>query len=69
GGLSQDGGSPASALWDFTVASGETEVIKALEEANRNGHRVTLYYTEKFYRLPWRGDTKYFVNKVEKTTP
>ena len=69
GGLSQDGGSPASSLWDFTVDNDDTEVIKALEEANRNGHRVTLYYNEKFYRLPWQGDTKYFIQKVEKTTP
>lgn len=68
GGLSYDSGSPASSLWDFSVDSGEKEVIKNLEEANLNGHRVMLYYREKFYKLPWRGETKYFVYKVEKAT-
>ncbi len=69
GGLTYDSGSPASSLWDFTVADDDTQVMKALEEANLNGHRVKLYYKEKFYRLPWRGDTKYFVYQVDKATP
>ncbi len=66
GGLTSESGSPASSLWDFSVDSGDKEVITALEEANLNGHRVKLHYKEKFYKLPWRGDTKYFVYKVEK---
>lgn len=66
GGLTSESGSPASSLWDFSVDNGDKEVITALEEANLNGHRVKLYYNEKFYKLPWRGDTKYFVYKVEK---
>jgi len=69
GGFTQDSGSPATSLWDFTVDTDNTEVVQALEEANLNGHRVKLHYKEKFYRLPWRGDTKYFVIKVEKATP
>ena len=69
GGLTYDSGSPASSLWDFTVDDDDKQVMKDLEEANLNGHRVKLYYKEKFYRLPWRGDTKYFVYKVEKATP
>ncbi len=69
GGFAYDSGSPTSSLWDFSVDSDQKEVIKALEEANLNGHRVMLYYKEKFYTLPWRGDTKYFVYKVEKAKP
>jgi len=69
GGYTLDSGSPASSLWDFTVNTDEEQVIQALEEANLNGQRVKLYYKEKFYRLPWRGDTKYFIYKVEKATP
>ncbi|MDJ1505551.1 hypothetical protein [Xanthocytophaga agilis] len=66
GGLTYDSGSPASSLWDFSVDEDDKEVIDALKEANLNGHRVMLYYKEKFYKLPWRGETKYFVYKVEK---
>lgn len=66
GGLTQESGSPASSLWDFSVAGGDVHIIKELEEANLNGRRIKLYYKEKYYTLPWRGDTKYFVYKVEK---
>ena len=65
GGVSGDTGSPASSLWDFSVDGGKDEVIKQLEEASLNGKRVKLYYKEKFFNLSWRGDTKYFVYKVE----
>jgi hypothetical protein len=65
GGFSGETGSPASSLWDFSVSSGKDEVIRQLEEASLNGRRVKLYYKEKFFRLPVRGDTKYFVYKVE----
>lgn len=65
GGFTGESGSPATSLWDFSVDGGKEEVIKQLEEASLNGKRVKLYYKEKFYTLPWRGDTKYFVYKVE----
>src|SRR5688572_4477628 len=65
GGFSGETGSPASSLWDFSVDGGKDEVIKQLEDASLNGKRVKLYYKEKFFNLSWRGDTKYFVYKVE----
>lgn len=65
GGFSGETGSPASSLWDFSVDIGKKEVIGQLEEASLNGKRVKLYYKEKFYQFSWRGDTKYFVYKVE----
>jgi hypothetical protein len=65
GGISGETGSPASSLWDFSVSSGQDDVIRQLEEASLNGKRVKLYYKEKFFQLSWRGDTKYFVYKVE----
>ncbi len=67
GGLSGDSGSPTSSLWDFSVKSGEKAVIKALEDASLNGHRVKLFYKEKFYRLPWQGDSRYYVYQIETT--
>ena len=67
GGLTQESGSPASSLWDFSVSSNDAQLIKDLEDANLNGRRIKLYYKEKYYTLPWRGDTKYFIYKVEKS--
>ncbi len=65
GGVSGETGSPASSLWDFSVDGGKDEIIKQLEEASLNGKRIKLYYKEKFYQFPWRGDTKYFIYQVE----
>lgn len=52
-----------SNIWDFSVA--DKEVASGIELANDHGKRVKLYYDEKYYRLPWVGETKYVVNKVE----
>jgi hypothetical protein len=30
-----------------------------------NGDRVRLFYKERYARLFWNGDTKYFIYKVE----
>ena len=65
GGFSGETGSPASSLWDFSVDGSKDELIKQLEDASLNGKRVKLYYNEKFYNFSWRGDTKYFIYKVE----
>jgi hypothetical protein len=54
------------APWAFSVDSGEREVIKVLEDAAQTGERVKLHYEEKFVQFSWRGDTKYFVTRVER---
>lgn len=51
--------------WDFTVASSDETVYKGIESAMEQGVRAKLYYKEKYIKLPWRGDTKYLVHKVE----
>lgn len=53
-------------VWDFSVVCSNTEVLKAIEEAADHGYRVKLFYNEKYFQVFWRGDTKYFVYKVEK---
>ena len=52
--------------FDFSVPTYETDVIKTLEEVSLSGERVSLHYVEKFVTLPWRGDTKYLIVKVER---
>ncbi len=51
-------------LWDFTVVKDDTLIAK-LETAMLNGHRVKLDYKQRFFTLPWIGDTKYIVYDAE----
>jgi hypothetical protein len=65
GGLYEGGGTLNATQWDFSVGSDNKEGIEKLEEAIKIGRRVSLTYEEKFFILPWNGDTKYFVTEVE----
>jgi hypothetical protein len=40
-------------------------VIKDLEEVALNGERVSLHFIKRYVAFPWRGDTKYFITRVE----
>lgn len=61
------GANPIMEAFDFSVESSETEVIKDLEEAALTGERVNLHYIKRYAAFPWRGDTKYFIIKVERS--
>lgn len=61
------GVSPVAETFDFSIASDQTEVIQKLSEVALSGERVNLYFVKRYMRFPWRGDTKYFVTKVERT--
>lgn len=52
-------------IWNFSVKQSETQLQEQLRTAMNNGKRVTLHYDEKYVQLPFFGDTKYFVTKVE----
>lgn len=60
------GTSPIAESFDFSVESKETEVLKQLEEVALSGERVNLYFVKRYMTFPWRGDTKYFITKVER---
>ncbi|MBX2956095.1 MAG: hypothetical protein KF846_08055 [Cyclobacteriaceae bacterium] len=62
------GTSPIAETRDFSVEKGETEVIKALEDVALKGERVNLHFIKRYASFPWRGDTKYFVVRVEQAT-
>lgn len=51
--------------WKFSVAGSEQKVINDIRNAMDHGYRVRLTYEEKYIKLFWRGDTKYFVTKAE----
>jgi hypothetical protein len=54
-----------SNLWTFSVLENDQEAIKLMQDAMLNGHRIKLYYREKYFKFFWNGDTKYFVYKAE----
>lgn len=54
-------------IWEFSVSS--STVAKDIEKAVDHGGKVKLYYDEKYYRLPWNGETKYIVSKIEEIPP
>lgn len=59
------GTSPIAESFDFSVESEQQDVLKKLEEVALSGERVNLYFIKRYVAFPWRGDTKYFVTKVE----
>jgi hypothetical protein len=61
------GVSPIAETRDFSVEKSELEVIKSLETVAASGERVNLRFVRRYKTFPWRGETKYFVVKVERT--
>ena len=52
-----------SQIFVFSVEDDEKQVI---EDLNRlQGKFVKLYYFERYKKMFWLGDTKYFITKVE----
>lgn len=51
--------------WQFSVPGDQPDIIKKIEDAADKGHRVKLQYEEKYFKQPWKGDTKYFIINVE----
>jgi hypothetical protein len=61
------GVSPIAETRDFSVQSSEEEVLQQLQEVSLSGERVSLHFKKKYVRVPWRGDTRYLVVRVERT--
>ena len=60
---SADGAIPTT--WDFSVRKSNDVVLDKIDLAIQNSQRVKLLYKEKYVKLFWLGDTKYFVYDVE----
>jgi hypothetical protein len=67
GGFSGETGSLTPQFFDFSVK--DEAVARKITEAVKTGQRVTLHYEEKILRLPWNGDTKYYITDVEFVGP
>lgn len=67
GGFSGETGSLTPQYFDFSVK--DDAVATQVTNAVKTGQRVTLHYEEKIIRLPWNGDTKYYITSVELIGP
>ena len=63
GGFSGETGSLTPQYFDFSVK--DEAVATQITDAVKTGQRVTLHYEEKIFRLPWNGETKYYITSVE----
>lgn len=62
-GIGGQTGKPSENIWQFSVA--DDEVALEVQKASETGHKVTLFYKQKYKKLFFRGDTEYLVYKVE----
>ena len=53
-----------SETFEFSIRKSDSAVIDSLKAAMTSGKRVNIGYVEKYWLIPWRGDTKYFVREV-----
>ena len=60
------GTSPIAESFDFSVYKSDTDLIQELQKVSLSGERVNLYFEKHYMTFPWRGDTKYFVTRVER---
>lgn len=56
---------PFMQSFDFSIEKSRKDVIKDLEQASLTGERVNLHYIKRYIKIPWRGNTKYFIEEVE----
>lgn len=49
-------------LWNFSVESGDQVIIQKMVDYQGKG--VKIEYIERFWKIPWLGDTKYFAKNV-----
>lgn len=57
---STNGGILINNMWQFSVH--DKTVADSLSKLE--GHDITLHYEEKMHALPWRGDSRYIVDKI-----
>ena len=60
------GASPIAESFDFSVEKSNKQVIQDLEAVALSGERVNLSYVKRYTTFFWRGETKYFIESVER---
>jgi hypothetical protein len=65
GALSQGNDGELTEKWGFSVYRDDDAIIRKINEAMDEGKDVRLHYKQKYFQFEWRGDTEYFIDKVE----
>lgn len=60
------GDNPILEAFDFSVSGTDQQVVDDLQTVALSGERVILHYEARYAVFPWRGDTKYFITRVER---
>lgn len=55
-----------SEVFDFSIVRGDSATYELLQEVSLTGERINMHYKEKYVALPWLGDTRYFVTKIDR---
>ncbi len=54
-----------SQTFEFSVEGDRNDIIETLQKAMSDGKRVNIHYIERYWKIPWRGDSKYFVREAK----
>jgi hypothetical protein len=60
------GNTPFMQSFDFSVEKDQQDIVRELEKVSLTGERVNLHYIKRYLKVPWRGNTKYFIREVER---
>jgi hypothetical protein len=63
GGATADNNTLVNNIWAFSVRDTENGITDSLQKYE--GNVVKVYYYEVLRSMPWQGDTRYFVYKVD----
>lgn len=53
-------------VWYFSVPKKKKDIVEELREVSLSGERVSLEYYQRYWKVPWRGKTEYFVVGVKR---
>ena len=54
-----------SQTFEFSVEKSRDDITENLQKAMSEGKRVNIHYIERYWKIPWRGDSKYFVREIK----
>ncbi|MCZ2392784.1 MAG: hypothetical protein LC105_02875 [Chitinophagales bacterium] len=61
------GASPIQEVFDFSVEKSNVKAISDLQRVSLTGERVNLHYIKRYAKFFWRGESLYFIEKVERS--
>jgi len=53
-------------VFTFSIEKGNDSIYEALQNVSLTGERVNLHYEQKYAALPWKGDSKFFIVKIDR---